>query len=118
MQTYKHTREKREKRAGLVGILLTLGVHALVLVVCLSAGLSYLDPPPPERTSLVIEFEDLEEEVKPRQTEIGHQPQAEEIDKEKEVDKLVDTYIDKRDTIIRQIDNMDDDIDLYHILKI
>ena len=88
MQTYKHTREKREKRAGLVGILLTLAVHALVLVVCLSAGLSYLDPPPPERTSLVIEFEDLEEEVKPRQTEIGRQPQAEEIDKEKEV-KLV-----------------------------
>ena len=86
MQPYRHTREQREKRAGVIGILVTLGVHALVLALCLSVGLTYLDPPPPERTSLVIEFEDLVEEVKPRQTEIGRQPQAEEIDKEREVE--------------------------------
>lgn len=86
MQPYRHTRQKREKRAGVIGILVTLGVHALVLVLCLSVGLNYLDPPPPERTSLVIEFEDLIEEAKPRQTEIGRQPQAEEIDKEREVE--------------------------------
>ena len=86
MQPYQHTREKREKRAGVIGFLVTLGVHALVLAVCLSVGLTYLDPPPPERTSLVIEFEDLEEEVKPQKTEIGRQPQAEEIDREREVE--------------------------------
>ena len=77
MQPYQHTREKRERRAGVIGFLVTLGVHALVLAVCLSVGLTYLDPPPPERTSLLIEFEDLEENVKPK---------AEQIDKEKEVE--------------------------------
>ncbi len=86
MQPYQRTREKREKNANVTGILVTLGIHAAALVVLFTSGLTYLDPPPPERTSLLIEFEEEVPEVKPIQTRIGRQPQAEEIDKEKEVE--------------------------------
>ena len=86
MQPYQRTREKREKTANVTGVLATLGVHALALVVLLTSGLTYLDPPPPERTSLLIEFEEEELQVKPMQTKVGRQPQAEEIDLEREVE--------------------------------
>lgn len=89
MQPYQRTREKREKNAGVIGLLVTLGVHALALVVLLTSGLTYLDPPPPERTSLLIEFEDEEVAVKPLQTKVGRQPQAEEVDLEKEVELVL-----------------------------
>jgi len=86
MQPYERTREKSEKAAGVTGLLATLGLHVLALVVCLSTGFTYLDPPPPEKTSLVIEFEEeLEAEV-PTPTRIGSQPQAEEIDRTREVE--------------------------------
>ncbi len=86
MQPYQRKQEKSEKNAGVIGILITLGLHAAALVVCLTSGLTYLDPPPPERTSLVIEFEEEEEVAKPVQTRVGRQPQAEEVDREKAVE--------------------------------
>ena len=86
MQPYERTREKREKAAGVTGILATLLLHAIALVICLTSGFTYLDPPPPERTSLVIEFEDEIEKEIPTPTRIGSQPQAEEIDREREVE--------------------------------
>ena len=86
MQPYQRTREKREKTANVTGVVATLGVHALALVVLLTSGLTYLDPPPPERTSLVIEFEEEPLQTKPMQTKVGRQPQAEEIDLEREVE--------------------------------
>lgn len=87
MKPYQHTREQRERRAKVTGALVTAGVHALALILCLVTGLKYLDPPPPERTSLVIEFEELPEEtVKPIRDRAGRQPQAEQVDLEKEVE--------------------------------
>jgi hypothetical protein len=87
MQPYQRTREKREQTARITGAVATLAVHALAGVVLLTSGLTYLDPPPPERSSLVIEFEDEElQALKPMQTEVGRQPQAEEINLEREVE--------------------------------
>ena len=87
MQPYQRTREKREKAAGITGVAATLVLHALALVVLLTSGLTYLDPPPPERSSLVIEFEEEEPvKVRPIQTQVGRQPQAEEIDLERDVE--------------------------------
>ncbi len=86
MQPYQRTREKRERNAVVTGILVTLAVHAAALVVLFTNGLKYLDPPPPERTSLLIEFEEEDMQVKPLQTKIGRQPQAEEVDLTKEVE--------------------------------
>ena len=86
MQPYQRTREKREKTANITGVAFTLGIHALALVVLLTSGLTYLDPPPPERRSLLIEFEEeAEVKARPMQTQVGRQPQAEEINLEKEV---------------------------------
>ena len=86
MQPYQRTREKREKVANVTGILVTLAIHVLVLVICLTNGLTYLDPPPPERAPLVIEFQEDIAVEKPVETQVGQQPQAEEIDTEKEVE--------------------------------
>ena len=86
MQPYQRTREKREKTANVTGILVTLAIHVLVLVICLTNGLTYLDPPPPERAPLVIEFQEDIAVEKPVETQVGQQPQAEEIDTEKEVE--------------------------------
>lgn len=86
MQPYQRTREKREKNANVTGIAATLGLHALALVLLLTSGLQYLDPPPPERTSLLIEFEDEEQQTKPVVTRVGRQPQAGEVDPTREVE--------------------------------
>ena len=86
MQPYQRTRQKREKNANVTGIAATLGIHALALVLLLTSGLQYLDPPPPERTSLLIEFEDEELQTKPVITRVGRQPQAEDVDRTKEVE--------------------------------
>ena len=79
MQTYLRTRQQREKNANVTGLLATLGLHAVALVVCLTSGFTYLDPPPPERTSLVITFEEEMETEKPLPTRTGRQPQAADI---------------------------------------
>ena len=86
MQPYQRSRIKREKAARVTGVVATLGIHALALVVLLTSGLKYLDPPPPERTSLVIEFEEEVLANRPMITRVGQEPQAEEIDLEREVE--------------------------------
>ena len=99
MLPYQRTREKREKTAGYAGVMATLGIHALGLVVLLTSGLTYLDPPPPERTSLVIEFEEEVARPKPVETRVGPQPQAEEVDRSREVDlvqKAESPYVNDR----------------------
>ena len=99
MQPYQRTREQREKNANVSGILLTLGVHALALIVLLTSGLKYLDPPPPERTSLIIEFEEEFQQERPVITRVGRQPQAEEVDVTKPVElvqKAESPYVNDR----------------------
>ena len=86
MQPYQRTREQREKNANVTGIVVTLVFHALALVLLLTSGLKYLDPPPPERTSLLIEFEEETELQRPVITRVGRQPQAEEVDLTKPVE--------------------------------
>ena len=99
MQPYQRTRETREKRANVTGFLATLLFHALVLVVFLTCGLPYLDPPPPERTSLVIEFEEEEDARTSFVSKVGRQPQAEEVDVTKPVElvqKAESPYVNTR----------------------
>ena len=80
MQPYLRSREQQDKRARLTGLAATVLLHAVALVICLTSGLKYLDPPPPE-TSFLIDFEEeILEPEKPVQTRVGRQPQAEETD--------------------------------------
>ena len=86
MQPYLRSRQTEDKRARWTGLAATVAVHVVALVVCLSAGLKYLDPPPPE-TSFLIDFEEeLVENETPVETKVGRQPQAEETDPEKPVE--------------------------------
>ena len=103
MQPYQRSRIRREKTAKITGVAFTLGLHALALVVLLTSGLKYLDPPPPERTSLLIEFEAPEElEVTPLESQTGREPQAEEVDPEREVElvqKAESPYVNDRPNV-------------------
>ena len=86
MQPYLRSRQTEDKRARWTGLAATVAVHVLALVFCLTAGLKYLDPPPPE-TSFLIDFEEeLFEPETPVPTKVGRQPQAEETDPEKPVE--------------------------------
>lgn len=86
MQPYKRTQETREKNANVAGIVATAVIHVLALLLCLFLGLSYLDPPPPERTTLLIDFEAELPEEEPVQTRIGREPQAEVNDPDRPVE--------------------------------
>ena len=80
MQPYLRSRQTEDKRARWTGLAATVAVHVLALVICLTSGLKYLDPPPPE-TSFLIDFEEeVLDPEKPVQTKVGRQPQAEETD--------------------------------------
>jgi len=99
MQPYQRSRLKREKDSNVTGVVVTLVFHALLAVVLLTGGLKYLDPPPPERTSLLIEFEVEQDQVKPTPTRIGRQPQAENIDRSRAVElvqKAESPYVNDR----------------------
>ena len=84
MEQYKQEREKRSKTAMGTGIVLTVGVHALLLVFGAFSGLKYLYPPPPEQTFL-IDFTEPESQTV-RQVRDGSQPMAEEIDPSKSLE--------------------------------
>ncbi len=86
MQPYLRSRQTEDRRARWTGLAATVAVHVVAVVFCLTAGLKYLDPPPPE-TSFLIDFEEevLENET-PVETRVGRQPQAEETDPEKPVE--------------------------------
>ena len=86
MQPYLRSRQTEDKRARLTGLAATVLIHVVALVFCLTAGLKYLDPPPPE-TSFLIDFEEeVLEDEKPVDTKVGRQPQAEETDPTKPVE--------------------------------
>lgn len=68
-------------RANWMGIGLTVVFHALLLAVCFRSGLTYLYPPPEEKT-VVMEFLDEEE---PPQLEVGREPRSESPDSERDV---------------------------------
>ena len=48
MEEYKQDREKQRKLSRVAGIGLTLVLHAAALSCACFAGMTYLDPPPPE----------------------------------------------------------------------
>ena len=81
MEPYIQERERQRKLAGGTGILLTVGVHLVLVVFGAFSGMKYLYPPPPEQTFL-IDFSEPELQ-RPRQVRNGTQPQAEEIDRTK-----------------------------------
>ena len=74
-QQYIRERERQERLSRNGGVVFTIVVHIALLVCFLHAGFTYLDPPPPEKELILIEFDEPEIE-RPRQTWNGSRPQA------------------------------------------
>ena len=72
---YMEKRRKQGRKSTITGISLTIIAHAGVLVCSGTTGFTYLDPPPPEREQILIEF-DEPEISKPEQVWNGTRPQA------------------------------------------
>ena len=71
MQPYLRTRQEQDRRSLWTGLGVTVAAHAIALAVCLTSGLKYLDPPPPE-TSFLIDFEEeIQEQERPMETRVG-----------------------------------------------
>jgi len=84
MKPYLREREKEARISRITGIVLTVAVHLLACLLFTFTGLKYIDPPPQEQTFL-IDFEDETEPVR-RSTDLGREPQAEEVDLSKPVE--------------------------------
>lgn len=78
---YIRERERQNKVSRATGVVLTVSLHVVLIVFCIFAGFTYLDPPPPEQEQILIDFDEVEIE-KPRQTWRGTSPRAEEKSKD------------------------------------
>lgn len=78
MKEYLRVRTKQEKTANLIGLAVAVAIHASALLFCSFTGLKYLYPPP-EETSILLDFSELDDEVAPP-VRYGNQPRAEEAD--------------------------------------
>ena len=72
---YLQERERQEKRSRTTGAVLTAVLHTGLAGCLFFTGFTYLDPPPPEKEMVLIEFDEPEIE-KPRQIWNGTRPQA------------------------------------------
>lgn len=80
-QQYIRERERQEGLSRTNGIALTVSLHVALTVCCLNTGFTYLDPPPPEKEQILIEFEEPAIQ-KPKQSWSGSRPTAEEPSKD------------------------------------
>jgi TonB family protein len=74
-QRYIRERQRQEKNSRTTGAVLTVSLHIALLGGFAVSGFTYLDPPPPEKEQILIEFEEAEIR-KPKQTWKGAQPQV------------------------------------------
>lgn len=73
---YIYERNRQNAVSRTTGVVLTVAVHACLIACCFITGFTYLDPPPPEKEQILIEFEEAEVK-KPKQTWKGTSPRAE-----------------------------------------
>ena len=78
---YMHNQNKDSRNSVLTGVFLTVVVNAGLAVGLATSGFTYLDPPPPDKEQILIEFEEVEVE-KPKQRRDGTKPRAEVPSKE------------------------------------
>ena len=73
---YIRERDRQHRNSRATGVVLTVSIHACMVACCFFAGFTYLDPPPPEKEQILIEFDEVEIK-KPKQTWNGTKPRAE-----------------------------------------
>lgn len=72
---YIRERERQARISRVTGVILTVSVHIALVACFFVTGFTYLDPPPPEKEQILIDFEEFEIQ-KPKQTWKGAQPQV------------------------------------------
>lgn len=72
---YLEERERQTRRSRTTGVALTVVMHAGLAACLFVTGFKYIDPPPPEKEMILIEFEEPQIK-KPEQTWNGTRPQA------------------------------------------
>ena len=80
-ERYIQERKKQTNTSRATGVVLTVSIHAALVVCFFMTGFTYLYPPPPEQQQIVIDFEELETK-EPEQVWNGTQPRAEDPSKE------------------------------------
>ena len=80
-EQYLKERERQERKSRVTGVILTLCIHFILIACFMVTGFTYLDPPPPERDQILIDFEEVKP-VKPKQTLDGTRPRAPEAAKD------------------------------------
>lgn len=83
-QHYIRERKKQERLSRTTGAALTVLLHISLIAVFFRTGFTYLDPPPPEKEMILIEFEEPKIE-KPKQVWNGTRPQAVNPDPSKDI---------------------------------
>ena len=78
---YIQERKRQEKRSAMTGGALTVVAHAVLIGCFFVSGFTYLDPPPPEKEQILIDFSEVEVQ-KPKQRRDGTKPRAEVPSKE------------------------------------
>lgn len=83
-EQYLRERERQEKKSRVTGVALTVSAHLIILACCFLMGFTYLDPPPPEKEQILIEFDEPEIQ-RPKQTWDGTRPRAVNPDPTKDI---------------------------------
>lgn len=78
---YIQQQEKDSRNSAISGGLLAFVVNACLILVLSLSGYTYIDPPPPEKEQILIEFDEVET-TKPKQRRDGTKPRAEVPSKE------------------------------------
>lgn len=83
-EQYLRERDRQEKKSRVTGVALTVSAHLIILACCFLMGFTYLDPPPPEKEQILIEFDEPELQ-RPKQTWDGTRPRAVNPDPTKDI---------------------------------
>lgn len=83
MKQYLNERRERERNSVITGLALTVALHICAILLVSFTGLTYLYPPPQE-TSMLIDFEENEEIV--QEIVRGKEPRSEEVDRSRPVE--------------------------------
>ena len=92
-EDYRIQRAREEGRSRVTGAALTLVIHIGIAACFFFTGFTYLDPPPPEKEQILIDFEEMQPE-KPKQTWDGTRPRAEVASKDINLVRKADSPIE------------------------
>ena len=73
---YMQERNRQQTRSRISGGVLVVLTHGVLIGTLFVGGFTYIDPPPPEKEQIVIDFSEVEMQ-KPKQRRDGTRPRAE-----------------------------------------